>query len=83
MDGQLNVGDRVRVSVPWVTGCKPGDTGTVALISPISGGGVFYHVRIDGWPLTTRAVICYPGEIEAAQPGNIPNESQERETNNN
>ena len=64
MNGQLNVGDRVRVSVPWVTCCKPGDAGTVVLISPISGGGVFYHVKMDGQPPTARAVICSPNEIE-------------------
>jgi hypothetical protein len=66
MDVRLNVGDRVLVSVAWVTGCEPGDTGTVVLISPIFGGGIFYHVRMDGQPPTARAVICYPSEIEPA-----------------
>jgi hypothetical protein len=68
MDVRLNGGDRVRVSVGWVTGCNPGDTGTVVLISPISSGGVFYHVRMDGLPPTARAVICYPSEIEPVPP---------------
>jgi hypothetical protein len=61
----FQVGDRVRVTVPWLTGCKPGDTGTITLVAPISGGGVMYHVQMDA-PCRAGMVIRYPNEVEPA-----------------
>jgi hypothetical protein len=65
MAAAVQVGDRVRVTVPWLTGCRPGDTGTVTLVAPISGGGVMYHVQMDA-PRRAGMVICYPSKVELA-----------------
>jgi hypothetical protein len=63
----FQVGDRVRIATGALTGCKPGDTGTVTLVTLVSGGDAYYHVRMDP-PCRAGTVICYGAEIEPADP---------------
>jgi hypothetical protein len=67
MAADFKVGDRVRITTAWLTGCQPGDTGTVEAVIPLSSGGAFYFVKMDP-PCRAGTVICYAHEIGPANP---------------
>jgi len=61
----FQVGDRVRITTAWLTGCQPGDTGTVEAVVPLGSGGAYYFVKMDP-PCLAGTVVCYASEVELA-----------------
>jgi hypothetical protein len=67
MAADFKVGDRVRTMTALLTGCQPGDTGTVEAVIPLGIGGAFYFIKMDR-PCRAGMIICYAHAIGPANP---------------